>query len=515
MATTARTVVTVIALLCLISQSRAEAQQPAALQTAPQRLACGTLDTRARNRDVRNWKISLLDSAGNPLAIVDATASGVPGCGAPTSGVLSFEFAVDSSGGASALRMSGVTFACTYRLTRASCVAPAGEPGQFTLPRTTPVRLTVRGAPVPMRMGALALPPPPPPAPPSVDALYVTDRHAVSLSFDGNRASTDVRVCAGMLDGCYLSTGFVTPANANTLLCSAPGTPSATNACVAAILTRLNADPRFAQSHNLLLFVPGFNHDFPSSIDDARVLSGALAASSPYVAVLAYTWPTRAAEFGVGAPLKYADDETNNSWAALHLRMVVRDLLQQDPKLRLHFMAHSMGNRLIMDALLALRLESLGMTSGTPCKPAGTGGYCGRIGQVVNIEADTDQQSYAEQALLLSDFVDGMTLYASSIDKALGWSQWLHGHCRASQIQCGDAHFAAPVTVVDATELRNCDPIWHHSYWSVSDLWLSDLEKIVPDQKPIAERSWLHAVDAPFAHYAFDTPLANAECRPA
>lgn len=502
--------VVVLTLLCVAAMTPAAAQQPANLGSPPRRVVCGTLDTNARNGDGRGWTISMLDGKGNPIAIVDASPVTLANCGSPKAGRLFFEFVVDASENPSAFSASDVTLACTYRLKLATCVDPSGHPARLKLPQAAAVPLHAPQAAPPANLGALALPAPPPP-PPSEDALYVTDRHIASQSFDGNRASTDVRVCTGTLDGCYLSSGFVTPGNANTILCGTPAS-SAMSACVTSILDRLNADPRFADSHNLLIFVPGFNHDFPSSIDDARVLASALAQSTPHVSVLTYTWPTKAAEFGYGAPLKYADDETNNSWAALHLRMVVRDLLQQDPKLRLHFMAHSMGNRLIMDALLALRLESLGMTSGKPCKPAGSGGYCGRIGQVVNIEADTDQQSYAEQTLLLSDFVDGVTLYASTIDKALGWSQWLHGHCRASELQCGDAHFVPPVSVIDATELRNCDPIWHHSYWSVSPLWLGDLRDVVPDQKPLPERSWLRAVPLPFPHFAFETSAANAEC---
>ncbi|MGC1380221.1 MAG: alpha/beta hydrolase [Candidatus Baltobacteraceae bacterium] len=307
-------------------------------------------------------------------------------------------------------------------------------------------------------------------APPSPPAFFQNDRQAITIA-----GCTPIsNPLAG--DGCFMSYGKVDENNDATSLS----------------LPALASDLRAAGATRVVVLLHGFNSDFAGTLDQARALRDYIRqqpGSDGSTVVMIYAWPAKAADFVFPKDLlKYTDDETNNTWAALHLRDFLAALLDADPSLSVDLVAHSMGNRLMLDSALALREQSYASAAGQAnCPPAAVAGnYCGRIGQIVGIEPDVDMETFAEAALRLSGFANGVTLYGHTKDYALLGSEKLHGHCRAGQLYC-DGVFPTPtfsngdwwLNVVDATLIMKCDPLFHHSYWPLSTTVLRDLAALI------------------------------------
>ena len=250
---------------------------------------------------------------------------------------------------------------------------------------------------------------------------------------------------------------------------------------VAATISEMRSNPDLAGATSLTIFVHGYNNGFGSAY---AVASQIIANFSTSNAVLFYDWPAN-----FGKPQKYIDDETNNAWTMQHFRKLLVALLN-DPSAppTINIVAHSMGNRVLFDAVAYLaeaRVQTApdAGTSG-PCIEGGdaetdarrTG--CHHIGQVVSIEPDVDSGTYYGAVPLMARAARGVTIYGSTHDNALQLSRELHGHCRAGQTFCEyDPPALDNVNGIDAS-IFSCD-IWGHSYWSASATMQQDLKSLL------------------------------------
>jgi esterase/lipase superfamily enzyme len=236
----------------------------------------------------------------------------------------------------------------------------------------------------------------------------------------------------------------------------------------------------------LVLYIHGYNNGFAQAYTSASTfLAYATPAPSTSPApVVFYSWPAN------GKAVKYLDDETNNTWSAVHFRTVLQGLLADpDAPPQIDVVAHSMGNRLLMDALVYLQ-ESRAQTApiGRPSScVVGSGDasdanrkdpsgqfVCHHIGQVVSFEPDVDSATFFEGSEHAETIAEGFTLYGSRADYALELSRELHGHCRAGQLFCDLAlPLAKNVNIIDASIFR-CD-FFGHSYWDASPTVEHDL----------------------------------------
>ena len=86
---------------------------------------------------------------------------------------------------------------------------------------------------------------------------------------------------------------------------------------------------------------------------------------------------------------------------------------------RVHLIAHSMGNRALLDAL------PLYLAKRTPDKPGSP------LGQIVFTAPDVDRDLFVDAVPGIVGAAERLTLYASNNDKALRTSELLHGAPRA------------------------------------------------------------------------------------
>ncbi len=155
-----------------------------------------------------------------------------------------------------------------------------------------------------------------------------------------------------------------------------------------------------------LLFIHGFNVSFPSAIQRTAQIAFDLDFEG---AALAFCWPSQAALEA------YTVDQDNAIWSVPHLSRFLVDLQEQTDLEEIHIIAHSMGTRVLTQALANARDAGFDLT----------------LNNVILAAPDIDADVFREQILpKISGFADRLTMYSSSGDTALKISQKIHGNDR-------------------------------------------------------------------------------------
>jgi esterase/lipase superfamily enzyme len=183
-------------------------------------------------------------------------------------------------------------------------------------------------------------------------------------------------------------------------------TPLARNAWLEA----LRAQVRSAPSRDVFVFVHGFN----SSFEDAARRTAQLAYDLDFDGTpLMYSWPSQA------SATSYLVDEAAVNVSGRRLAQFLEDVVAQTGAGRIHLIAHSMGNRALIEALQT-------WMSGHDTKSRRRA-----FGQVVFTAPDVDRDYFTDVIDSLAQTAERVTLYASDNDLALTTSQKVHGAPRA------------------------------------------------------------------------------------
>ncbi len=209
-----------------------------------------------------------------------------------------------------------------------------------------------------------------------------------------------------------------------------------------------------SERREALVFIHGYNSDFENSAFRAAQLAVDLNVDG---AVFMYSWPSKGSLFGYVADAAQVIRPTVRSLEEF-LNIVVRKTGAQ----QIHIVAHSMGNRYLLDALELMARE----VPADARKPI--------FQQMVFAAPDVDADDFTDRIKELGWMARRMTLYASSKDRALYLSSILNGGYR----RAGDA--ATPVIVagldtIDTTEVGG-QGLGHGDY---ADRALDDFRAIV------------------------------------
>jgi len=157
-----------------------------------------------------------------------------------------------------------------------------------------------------------------------------------------------------------------------------------------------------SKDKTLCIFAHGYKYTFRRSMFSAARL--AYSAERP---LLLYSWPS------VAKLRSYTADENNVEWSQDHFNDMITDLKQMcasDPSVHLRMYAHSMGNRLVVRACPLLKEQSCFLEYNLICPDIDDGLV----------------QHYARR-YLSGKGTANIRLYISTKDKALAFSQLLHG----------------------------------------------------------------------------------------
>jgi esterase/lipase superfamily enzyme len=215
------------------------------------------------------------------------------------------------------------------------------------------------------------------------------------------------------------------------------------------------------------VFIHGFNVTF----DDAVYRTAQIAYDLHFDgAPIVYSWPSEESLTVTG----YATDLTNNDWTVPHLRWFLEDVVAKTGAARIHVIAHSMGNRALVNALDRMSLANTG-----------------RFAHIFLTAPDIDASSFVQLAEAVKRNTQAATLYASANDKALKASKRLQSYCRAGDTSCG----VVVIPGIDTVDVSAVDSDFlGHFYYGDNRSVISDIFSLLTQGLPPAKRFGLRAV---------------------
>lgn len=245
-----------------------------------------------------------------------------------------------------------------------------------------------------------------------------------------------------------------------------------------------------SRQRDVLLFVHGFNVDFESAL----VRTAQLALDIPFNgAVVSYCWPTQ------GGALNYPTDEGINADSVEPFTRFLQRLIRDVPVgTRVNILVHSMGNRMVLQAIGRLDLPAEGKKL---------------LANVVLCAPDVGESDFRNWAPAAVERCERVTLYASRSDSALIASKHLHREARV-----GDAHrplCLAEIDTIDASAV-DFDLLLGHSYYGSNRNVLTDLYFVLKEQRRPQERQYLTQAGSashPYWEFAEEAPFIRCSWR--
>lgn len=246
-----------------------------------------------------------------------------------------------------------------------------------------------------------------------------------------------------------------------------------------------------SRQQDLLIFVHGFNVLF----DAAVIRTAQLALDIPFNgAIVAYCWPSQ------GGVFSYSDDETINKASVGPFMQFLSTLRAGVPEeTRINIVVHSMGNRIVMEALSRMALES-DKDLRQNQKPFANVALCA---------PDVGHADFQAWVLGVVAMADRVTVYSSQSDSALIASKGLHGERRA-----GDAWQAEMADGVETIDCSRIDlSLMGHSYYGSNTDVLSDLFMLLKENRPASKRPHLSKIQSESGHcYQFTSSAPAILC---
>jgi esterase/lipase superfamily enzyme/acyl carrier protein len=236
-------------------------------------------------------------------------------------------------------------------------------------------------------------------------------------------------------------------------------------------------DPASGTRYDAFVFIHGFNVKFA----EAARRTGQMAYDLGFDgAPILYSWPSD------GSLLHYLSDREDAEWSVPHLERFLRDLAENAGHRRLHVLAHSMGNQVLIRAL-----NELALRRGENAEPL--------FENVILAAPDFDAQVFSEQiAPRIVSLGRRWTLYASDKDKALDASTMLAVKRLGLPLSV-----AAGVDTVDASgvDVTPWSVPEFHSYFVRKQRVINDLIAVLRGLGP-GERDLLRRVRGPYTYWA-------------
>jgi esterase/lipase superfamily enzyme len=224
---------------------------------------------------------------------------------------------------------------------------------------------------------------------------------------------------------------------------------------LALIRDRLSLSKNF--ENQALIFVHGYNNAF----DDALFRTAQIAYDLNYDgASFLYSWPSGAGISG------YPYDRESAQQAEPYLKQFLEMVLNETGAKSVSIIAHSMGNQLLLQVLRSLDRSNPEVA---------------RINQIILAAPDVDRDSFEFLATQIRGVGQGITMYASSNDIALGISRRFAGGVpRAGDVPAGLGPIVVGgVDTIDVSALSTEYLSLNHSSYAEKTGLLKDIELVL------------------------------------
>jgi esterase/lipase superfamily enzyme len=211
-----------------------------------------------------------------------------------------------------------------------------------------------------------------------------------------------------------------------------------------------------SSSRQLIAFVHGYNTSFSAASLRAAQLAFDLNFDG---AMILYSWPS------MGTFLGYTADEATADWTSFHLRKLLASMLSQSSGETLHLIAHSMGSRVLVSALVDLAREEIAEKQ--------------RFKRIFLVAPDIDTGVFRQRAPIIAHVAQDITIYASSADKALIASKRFHNYPRLGDSVSGPVSVPG-IEIIDA-RARDTSLLAHSYFVDATALKHSYFASILPE----------------------------------
>jgi esterase/lipase superfamily enzyme len=214
-----------------------------------------------------------------------------------------------------------------------------------------------------------------------------------------------------------------------------------------------------------LLFVHGFNN----TVEDAVFRLAQIVWDTQFTGVpILFSWPSRA------DVLSYLYDRESAVFSVDGF-VELLTLIERETKLStLHIIAHSMGNQIVTEALARLGRQP-------PQR---------KLGEIILAAPDVDWDVFKGRAPSFKDLSRGVTLYASSADKALVVSRSLAKGPRAGDVLADGPLTAANLDTIDVTAVGEEMFGLNHNTFAAQRSLIDDIGRLIlKGDRPPHQRS--------------------------
>jgi esterase/lipase superfamily enzyme len=218
-----------------------------------------------------------------------------------------------------------------------------------------------------------------------------------------------------------------------------------------------------------------FLHGFSVTFEEAAIRAAQIGFDLKIPGITAfYSWPSK----GRLSLLDYNADEATIEASAGKITEFLVEVSQQADAERVHVIAHSMGNRGLLNSMQGI-VAAAARAAKKPFR------------HLVFAAPDVDAAVFRRLAKAHNDVAEHATLYVSSRDRAVQSSGLLHDQPRAG--------FVPPVTVVDGIdtiEVSNVDlTLLGHGYYGAAEGVLYDMRELLVHDSPPDVRSRISQAD--------------------
>ncbi|MBE9567090.1 MAG: alpha/beta hydrolase, partial [Proteobacteria bacterium] len=220
------------------------------------------------------------------------------------------------------------------------------------------------------------------------------------------------------------------------------------------------------------IYTHGFNISFDRGCRRASELQRSLGLGGRFVL---FSWPSD------GVIVNYTQDETDLYWSVEALQKTLADMIEEFGTGKVNVIAHSLGTRGTMLALVRLSIEHESV------KKSSAGNQM--FDQLVLLAADTDAGIFEQYLPYIKPLAKRITIYVSSYDSPLAASENLHGYPRLGQ---SGSHLKGleGVEIIDVSDVPVQYPSGH-LYHLYNRAVIDDLNQLLNGNKAAAERKHL------------------------